>query len=1105
MYHNKISITDLPASNTATGAEKTALEACVLYHADMKEFEAFLTKYKNLQPIDVTEVIKKDILRLEAKFNLSYTRFKEEPVFTSIETYLKSELSKTYLKTELIKSDLIRNHYRRALFELNYLLNKPQEARVFAHEALIQPKHPSILQNFGLLITYYPIDEKTYDTIHTYLFNVTYTLLTYPLTKDLRSMIEEDFFYLNYDNNPALIDDLKASCTEEGMKDCIMVLVSYYLGERNFEKLRILIDTLMSHLQKSYQEMGNLVMIDCINWCVDNKSLDEMDKIFELESVKDKPLKLIEHQLYIAKLLIDTVKLSKESNSDNIVRIIQYLENPVKNNDLESSILMLRVILFYARPVLNDPNYTQKALKILESLEKIVAKMKQGEQKELRGHFYYTVGYIIENNLLPDSPKYKNDNKKVMDYYSKSAGLNYDKSIVAMSLMYQKTLTDLPVYFEKTEKCLLKGIALKSVECQILLADLKLSKMAICDDALTRKKLLKEGLDLIAPLSASSDKLTKKQKGDTYYLHAALLLALDTEIYRSPNTKNNRISFSFSINEIAAYSTNKTLENVTCVKNLLKLAADEGHHQGRLLLAVLGQYGTYFACDYPESAIHFHICYKKGIYSIEELVGSYLYMSARTTNPDEKGQYLKKAIAFYKLHLEKVKTPDEKAQLEDVFSRQVEANFPTIVASQPTNAHRHTFFISPQEGSIESRLMRAIKELNKRLSDNPNTKGLDEMALLQGLIKIDEILNASQADVPLYSTQLPALHQLLELLQNKFLNLSLANRIKLLRLCSQWPLVCTNNSKLYNMYLLTGPSLLTTLKDKVSVLLSMCRLKNKDGLLEDLLELHIRELSSIKIDSMDKKTVARLLYIFAIVHANTDKKELHALIQSLLETFAQMFQDTLQTYYGMKDVHSDKKTRTMVYNALVYLHFAYQGACSSLLNLDTHFISLCRKSLMTDDMVGSVSKSQQQIFDVLVTIDKKYQQEVLAGYRRVDFYNPNTQVVGFFHGPVHYLYDQQAEPLIVNPATTLCTKALELQKFIVFQISYLQLNEAPTRGAQRRLVSAALASVDKLKPRLYVTKNPAEIGNDKVGFWKKFRFKSPATLSKTAEVTFEKK
>lgn len=1066
MSSNIIAINEILSTDKAKEAKEIAQQACSLYYTDMDAFEKFKTGKESLQPDHVTEATKQNILKLVKKLTVSYERFKNEPIFTSIETYIK---------IEPITSDLIRNNYLRSLFELYYLLGNSEKALGFADEALMQSKHPSMLQNFGVLIKLYPIEGR-FEVIHTYLFNVVYVILTSPLPELLRSMLEADFKYLNYNDDEKLVSKLSSSCLEEGVKGLLTVLEIYYFNHNNFEKLRLLVDLLISHAKKSYQEIGKLLLIDCINTYVDNNRLDEMDKIFALDSLQNKPPILMEYQFYTAKLLIDKVALGKESNAENLTLALKYIENPLKNGDLEASILMVRVSLFYARSILDDPTYTQKGLKIIEDLEKRMAKMKRGEENELRGYFYNIVGYLIEKNLLPDSPKYKNDNKKAMEYYSKSADFNYIPSFIAMTRMYKINTHTVQQYFEKTEKCLLKGVALKSIDCKILLADLKLSMMATCEDIEKRKKLLQDGLDLIVPLSNLESQLTKKQQGDIYYLHAVLLFALDTGINRHFNNQTNEIPFYFSRDVIAQYSGNKTVETVKLVKKKLGLAVDKGQIQARLLLGILGQYGTYLECDYAESEIHFLICYKKGVYSIEELVGSYLYMSARTTNADEKGQYLKKALTYHQMHLSQVTTVDEKTQLEDVFSKQVQVNFPAMGVSVMASTNRQIFFNAPQEGSIENRLMRAMKTLNDALSDNE----INENALLQGLLGVNAILNKSQADVPLYSGQLPKLQNSLELLQNKFLNLSLVNRIKVLELCSQWPLVCEKLSPLYNMYLLTGPSMLKTLADKVSVLLSMCHLKNKEGMCNELLESHLGDLNSIS-DCTDMTTVARLLHIFAITHANTDNSLMHALIQAQLEKFAKVFQDNLHTYYN-QSIFPDKKVRSMIYNGLVYLHFAYKGVFPDLLKINTNFISECEKALMTEDIVGSVSKSQQQLFNVLVQIDKNYQQELIAGYRRVDFYNANIRVVGFFHGPVHYLYNAHGEPLIVNPATTLCTRVLELQKFVVFQISYLQLNEALTRGARDKLVRSMLPPCATPKP--VITNCSVANGASSAKFWK---------------------
>lgn len=1058
-----------PPTNRKQSAVMRATQVIKSYSIEDLPFD-LQDKLKNKDPLFF-----KGILLLIAQ-NATGTPSKELKALLSdtIDQFQKTralfdshEQLKNLNSTDYLNREYYKCAYSQKIGMLYYFLGDTERAQNIFHQTLLENDHPSIIVSYHF-VTANSLEDPTQTlTYYKHLIKANRCFLGSKLQEQA---ISEAFKALSYNS------------TEHGLNCFIDTLYDDFIQKKEEEELSKFFSDLADYSKTStiIKGLTRTLFLKYLDYFLKNFRYEEANQLL----IKFDWLTLPQHYKLAASHASKRVNI----NPALTTYVISWLDKAINLGDLKSKASLAYVLLYSAEELVDDKNKNTRALKLIQEIQKQIKSSKNDEMNALRGLCYHLIGRIYDFGLLPNNPTYRQSDQLAFANYTLGAQFNHADSLQDLAIMYrdgQGTKQDL----EKAAELLTRSSNLGSTEAQLELGPVRLMQASLAQSAEQRNKLIVEGIKAIESVLSNENEyhsFNKRIKSEAHHYAASLYLALDTGLDMAKDKNYQTVQLGFDTTELFDYHPNSSHQYVQLVEEHLQKSFAADAIGSAHTLAAMYHAGNYFEQNLDAAKMLYNLCIEythgKNLSLLIELAGLNLLFSERATNQTEKQAYLLEALQKQRFCLKVAKTSEQKEIMNQLFSKSINAYRRKVdIATHPISLHQlyGTISLSNQKDCIEKKLSKAIHELQNLLAQK---KSSNETSIIKLLLEIKLILSKSKHQIPIYLDQFEALYDLQKQLLKLYVTLSTNAQMVLIKVFSQWPIINDIDGTVNHMLLLLQPKELKPTQC-ISLLLSISRFKHQSGLFEDdLIRIH----QLLHIDEIeDISTAARLIYIIATVHANSTQQTTKDYITKQIMISCASLIHYINEYCW----DSNPDDMSQIHHGINYLTQIYPEQFCNLPSNLHQFIEFSNELLKGDRMV-TISNQQASVYKLLSSMDSNFIHEPLTGGRRVDFYNPKTNEVVFYHGPSHYLYSTKGQPTALTSATVLCEETLKLQNYTVIHIDYYRWTKASTEKQQIDLLKTSIPSLNNQSLTEEIKDLPEKklAGNQSpMAFWKAFK------------------
>lgn len=978
-----------------------------------------------------------------------------------------TDIKLIHFKEDYLNRDYHIIEYQIRISFLYFKLHNKEKAHDHLHQALIQCKHPNLtrvyfsLKNINLLREEHAL---------TYLINILQSFNESLGTKYNREEINAVFLSAGYKSK------------EQGLIDFSNQLYLNYKTKNDTQAIEKLITILTSSNEVILRKHAPITFYSFLMPYLEQADFDTVDaQILKYDSLLSQ-----EHYARISECA--QVKFDQDPQNVKYARLsIKYMEKAASFGSPNYQLSLARLLVYLGKDVLKDnENPVLKGMEIIKKIQKDLGKSQTAESKKLRGMIHHLYGRIYELGLMAHDPNYPLDAKLAFKEYQLAVSYNNLESLHDLGCNYhlgQGTSQDLT----KADEYLTLAYENKIIRVGMDLGTLRLMQASKETNDKLRDKLLDDGIAKIKELLALTPPLCDSNLLRCNIVLVSLYFAKDTKIKLIINPQTQQVNHSFSIDAIRSYSENNAHPNAHELEKHLHQACGFNNKDAYRLLALFHLCGNYLEEDFDKAEQLYKKCVQLGG-TPQEFITLYLIRSTQASSAALKQQYLLEALKYHRLLLKRVDSLEDKKQLEELFTECIKAyHNKTCISESTIKKHRFNGNIAlPQTPEpVEKQLKKAIEAALIHLLQSQVKDKNFESELINLFAKIAFIVTSFRKQVPLYAHLLHHLSNLEEQIFSIFVALSYDTQIALIKSCSLWPLVRSKEGPMANMVSLTRPSD-TSLGMRLSLIMALVHMKHPEGLFEDdVYRILFPKIEQPLINSITD--ASRLLYIYAIVQANCNQST----SVSIKEELALIHKPLIECL-NTNSWNANTDNLSQLYHGINFLAKIYPEYFSKLPDNLNNLIQLNEQLIKQDDAV-TISKQQQRVFEVLKSMDANFQHEAFVGGRRVDFYNPVTKEIVFYHGPSHYVYTQEGKACCLNPATILCENTLKLQGYTVIHIDYFRWQEMEESKQTIDLLKSSIPSLkdwskNQLSPPPSKQLGP---GQSSASFW------SELTISKT--------
>lgn len=987
---------------------------------------------------NLSAMYKNNLQALTKEFNQLNAASKQEEItalIDKIETLLQvmdTEAEFKNLTEEFINTNYFKLMFSVRLATLYYYLGNSERAFQIADEAMENIPHFSIIAAYHFLSEFKLINSV--DDSYKYQLR-------------LLSIGHEEVVKKYKQPFDAMLQNINKQSFNENLKTFAENTYTFYSNKNDHQKILELFNCLLSYCHSS-NEIFNKGIVLCSQYVEQN-----MEKI-DINFIKNYE-KLLVTEATCTSLL---TYASKENKLDLVIKI---LEMPFFNQKIA-----YRLIL--ASALIDNEQEIKKAVQIikveLQRVNKKGRKPSNIDQNTL-AKCYHLIGKLHDFGLYES--EYPSSKSLAVQYYMKGADLGWADAMQDLGVMYRDG-EGITQDLNKAQEYLTKALVLGNKYAVLPLAEVLYLQSATLFGKESQNKLL-EGIKLL--------KAHPLNDGEWHFKLGFLLVAHDLGL-KAVYAKE-KIKFGYDVIDVFYYDNDNNQPHLYAkeANYHLELSAESKHIFAYPLLANLYTNGNYFEYNLEKAEHYYQLSHEQNDFFNIDIVYFYFKKMSNEKNIEQKQAIRIKAVEVLAKGINLEAISDVTKEYLTAIQNKLFNEINTFKEKHTTKEWWQSVYKRYNQQFLENvrlaqQLDKALHTINKLLL----AADLKNKTLFEELIKMNCILKDSQFEKTRYTKQLKSLMDLEKNLLNIFPDISMLEKIEIVKICSFWPIVKDGTFKA----MLNNVTISDEFNLEIILALASALIHSKDSkglFLEDLTRLCLDQMNSYTFSSVNE--VAQMIYICAVTHSNCE--QIDATLLAKIEHFIVNNLSFLATHCQEASHHEKSK----IYHGLSYLSLVYRQHFEMMDPNLKQFMIENQQNLKNNVLI---SKQQQKVHNFLKTLDKEYSHEIIAGGRSIDFCKESTKEIILFNGPGHYYDDftQNKSALVLNPSTILCERTLTLQGMQVTHLSYQEWNAAKSEEEIKSLLQKCLF---KNGQQAIPKSTQANLGENPVSFWSNYHYK----------------